>query len=113
MPRSDRRAMACLTEALPFPLTRYKPKPMFTLTRPSVAKSLPLTSDTSIRLTEKYRPSTLSDVVGQGFAVDTLQQFAAAPYPTACLFSGDTGLGKTTYTRALASDMAINPKLGR
>ncbi len=60
-------------------------------------------------LTEKYRPRSLADVVGQGSAVYRLMSFVETPYPTAFLFHGDTGTGKTSAALALAADLAVNP----
>lgn len=61
------------------------------------------------QLTERHRPRTLADIVGQGYAVHTLQQFASNPYPHALLFSGPTGVGKTTAALALAAELGAHP----
>ena len=60
------------------------------------------------KLTIKYQPRTLAAMVGQGFQVDTLQRFASRPYPTAFLFAGDTGVGKTTAALALARELGCD-----
>ena len=60
-------------------------------------------------LTEKYRPTRLSELVGQGAAVFHLSTFAESPYETAFVFSGDTGTGKTSAAVALANELGIDP----
>ena len=59
-------------------------------------------------LSEKYRPQTLDQVCGQSYAVMTLKDFAAHPFPQAFLFHGDTGLGKTTCAYALARELGVD-----
>ena len=54
-------------------------------------------------LTEKYRPVSLDTIWGQDAVVKVLRKFAAAPYPTAFIFEGETGTGKTSAALALAS----------
>lgn len=61
--------------------------------------------DDSAKLTEKYRPRTLAEVLGQPEIVASLQRFVAAPYSCAMLFSGDSGIGKTSAAYALAHDL--------
>ena len=56
-------------------------------------------------LTEKYRPRTLAELVGQGCAVFRLETFLEAPYSTAFLFTGPTGVGKTTAALCLAAEL--------
>jgi len=81
----------------------------FSLSVPSVNRNLAFGDNPPpVRLAEKYRPSTLPDVVGQGAVIYRLQSFADAPFPTPFIFSGGTGVGKTTCARALASDMGVN-----
>lgn len=58
--------------------------------------------------TEKYRPATLSQIVGQSFAVMQLNDFVDQPFPQAFLFSGSTGVGKTTAALALAFEIGVN-----
>jgi hypothetical protein len=57
------------------------------------------------QLTEKYRPATLADLVGQCYIRSELEHFAANPYPCAMIFAGDTGIGKSSTVRALANDI--------
>jgi hypothetical protein len=57
------------------------------------------------RLTDKYRPRTLAEVLGQPEVVGSLRRFAANPYPCAMLFTGDSGIGKTSAAYALAHDL--------
>lgn len=60
------------------------------------------------RLTDKYRPSTLAEVVGQGAAIAALKTYLAAPFPTAFIFDGPTGVGKTAAAKALAFDLGCH-----
>ena len=57
-----------------------------------------------MRFAERYRPSTLSQVIGQREA-RKLQRFAAAPYSTCWLLQGAPGTGKSASALALAADL--------
>ena len=58
-------------------------------------------------LNQKYRPSTLSEVVGQDRAVGQLKAYVrAGDCPPSLLLSGPSGTGKTSAARAFA--MAMN-----
>ena len=48
-----------------------------------------------MRLTERYRPGTLGDVVGQP-PVRLLKALVQNPYACCVLFEGPPGVGKTT-----------------
>ncbi|HEX4588606.1 MAG TPA: AAA family ATPase, partial [Gemmataceae bacterium] len=63
------------------------------------------TGDNAPKLTDKYRPRTLAEVLGQPEIVASLQRFVAAPYSCAMLFTGDSGIGKTSAAYALAHDL--------
>ena len=54
-------------------------------------------------LTEKYRPKLLGDFVGLERQRTILTNFAKNPYPTAFLFTGPSGTGKTVMALALAA----------
>lgn len=77
-----------------------------------VVMAKPVKVDDSARrqanLVQKYRPTTLADVVGQDEAVYQLREFAEAPSETAFLFDGDTGVGKTSAALALAHDLGCD-----
>jgi replication-associated recombination protein RarA len=60
------------------------------------------------RLSEKYAPKTLSEVVGQPEAVRALQAFCKAPEAAGFLFVGDGGIGKSSLIRALSNDLGIS-----
>lgn len=55
--------------------------------------------------TEKYRPKSLSEVVGQEETVKSLKAFVKSGNMPNMLFSGPPGIGKTTATLALAHDL--------
>ena len=57
-----------------------------------------------MRLSEKYRPMTLRDVVGQP-EVAKLRAFARRPFAMCWLFEGPPGVGKTSSAYALAGDL--------
>ncbi len=63
-------------------------------------------------LLEKYRPLTISDLAGQPFATGKLASFAADPYSTSFLFSGETGIGKTAAAHCLAHDLGCDVDAG-
>jgi len=63
-------------------------------------------------LTEKYRPKSLSEIVGQPWAVSQLHRFVANPVPCAFLFEGSTGTGKTSAALALAADLGVDCPAG-
>jgi replication factor C small subunit len=54
---------------------------------------------------EKYRPKTLSEVVGQEEIVERLQSYVKAGNMPHLLFAGPAGVGKTTCAMALARDL--------
>jgi len=59
-------------------------------------------------LTERYRPRSLDGVWGQEPVVRLLKRFAGGPYPTAFLFEGETGTGKTSAALALAEALGCD-----
>lgn len=56
-------------------------------------------------LTEKYRPRTISDFAGLEKPKRILGKFAANPYPSAWLFVGPPGTGKTVAALVLAETL--------
>ena len=56
-------------------------------------------------LSEKYRPQRVQDFIGLDKAKRIITNFAAKPYPSAWLFVGGSGTGKTTMGLALAAEM--------
>ena len=65
---------------------------------------------TSLDWTEKYRPQTLSLVIGHNKAVEELRQWAQSwekgvPKDRAVVVYGRAGIGKTTAAHALGHDM--------
>jgi replication factor C small subunit len=54
---------------------------------------------------EKYRPKTLSEVVGQDEIVERLMAYAKAKTVPHLMFAGPAGTGKTTSALALARDV--------
>ncbi|MFH1286051.1 MAG: replication factor C small subunit [Candidatus Micrarchaeota archaeon] len=55
--------------------------------------------------TEKYRPRTLGEVVGQKEVVERLKAYVKARNMPNLMFAGSAGIGKTTSTLALAHDL--------
>ena len=55
--------------------------------------------------TEKYRPKTLDDVVGQKTITDRLKGYVEAKNMSHLMFAGSPGTGKTTCALALARSM--------
>lgn len=55
--------------------------------------------------TEKYRPSNLSDVIGQEAIVDKLKAFVKAKSFPSMIFGGPAGVGKTTSAIAMAHEL--------
>jgi DNA polymerase III gamma/tau subunit len=58
-----------------------------------------------VSLSEKYRPRTVAEFVGLEKPKRILAKFASAPYPSAWLFVGPSGVGKTSMAQALCSDI--------
>lgn len=56
-------------------------------------------------LAEKYRPRTISEFVGLDKPKRILAKFAAKPYPSAWLFVGPSGVGKTSMAQALCAEI--------
>ncbi len=56
-------------------------------------------------LAEKYRPQTIAEFVGLDKPKRILSKFAAQPYPSAWLFVGASGVGKTSMALALCSQI--------
>lgn len=52
----------------------------------------------------KYRPKTLSEVIGQQINIELLKDRLSSPYKT-MIFYGSSGCGKTTTARALVNDL--------
>lgn len=55
--------------------------------------------------TEKYRPKTLEEVVGQKHVTDRLKAYVSSRNMPHLLFTGPAGTGKTTCSLALAREM--------
>lgn len=53
-----------------------------------------------------YRPKTLDQVIGQDIVIDSIKKlFQKNSVPHVFLFTGNSGVGKTTVTRILANDL--------
>ena len=60
-----------------------------------------------IVFSRKYRPKKISDVIGQDFAVRTIENaFESKKIAHAFIFTGIRGVGKTTIARIMA--MGLN-----
>lgn len=55
--------------------------------------------------TEKYRPPTLSGIIGQTSIIDSLEKFVESKAVPHCLFAGPPGTSKTTAAMAMARDL--------
>jgi Rad3-related DNA helicase len=80
------------------------------LNRPAAGEALPVLRP-SLKagpLAERYRPPRLDGLWGQGQVVRVLRKCAAAPYPAAFVFEGETGTGKTSAALALASEVGCD-----
>ncbi len=55
--------------------------------------------------TEKYRPSKLDEIIGQGPIVNRLKSFVKASNFPSMIFSGPAGVGKTTSAIAMAKEL--------
>lgn len=63
--------------------------------------------ETTVQLTEKYRPTKWEDVAGQGKAVAILKAASARGLGGRSIFiSGKSGMGKTTLARIVAAEIA-------
>lgn len=56
-------------------------------------------------LAEKYRPTRIADFVGLEKPKKVMARLAAKPFPSAWLFSGPSGVGKTTMALAMAEEI--------
>lgn len=56
-------------------------------------------------LAEKHRPKRIQDFIGLTKPKAILSRFAEKPYPSAWLFLGSSGVGKTTMAQALAEQI--------
>ena len=56
-------------------------------------------------LSEKYQPKCVADFVGLERPKKILAKFAAKPYPSAWLFVGPSGVGKTSMAQAICAEI--------
>ena len=59
-------------------------------------------------LTSAYKPRSVADILGQPQVRAALQTFVASPRPAAMLFTGPTGVGKTSAALALAAELGCD-----
>ena len=65
-----------------------------------------------MRLSSKYQPTTLDEVVGQPAIVRRLKRFVADPVACCLLFEGRGGIGKSATAKALVNDLGVCPYSG-
>jgi len=90
------------TSATPTTIAPPESKPLAPMTRQRSAASL----------VERYRPRTLSEVVGQAESVAVLADYASAPYSASFLLFGPSGVGKSSAALALAADLGCDVAQG-
>lgn len=59
----------------------------------------------TVPLVRKYRPESLAEIIGQDQVVAALTSFVANPYSAAMIFHGESGVGKTSAARVLATEL--------
>ena len=64
-----------------------------------------------MKLSSKYQPTTLDEVVGQPAAIRRLKTFVMEPFPCCILLEGKGGVGKSATAKTLAADLDI-PEYG-
>ncbi len=64
-----------------------------------------------MKLSIKYQPTTLGEVVGHPAAIRRLKTFVLEPFPCCILLEGRGGTGKSATAKALAADLDI-PEYG-
>lgn len=63
-----------------------------------------------MKLSDKYRPTTLSDIIGQ-FKVNHLRRLVARPYSSCWCLLGPPGTGKTATAAAVAHDLDCHEEM--
>jgi hypothetical protein len=58
-------------------------------------------------LLSKYRPCTLTEVLGQPDVTSALSRYVKSPYSTSMLFHSESGTGKTSAAHAIAADLGV------
>src|SRR5262249_9715329 len=61
----------------------------------------------SMKLVDKSRPKSVTEIRGQAWIVDQLTLWLESPSSNAFVFSGGTGTGKTSAALALAADLGV------
>lgn len=64
-----------------------------------------------MRLAEKFRPTTLAEVIGQP-AIKILRAFMKQPYASCWMFHGPGGTGKSCAAWAMAADLGCEEPFG-
>ena len=61
-----------------------------------------------MRLSSRYQPTCLNELVGQPAVVRRLKNLVANPYPCCILLEGRGGIGKSSIAKALTADLGVS-----
>ncbi len=65
-----------------------------------------------MRFSERFRPQTIAEVIGQRKAAVVVRNWLKSPYPVSWLFEGPPGTGKTSMAWAITRGLECDPTSG-